>query len=201
MLNPGYEIKYYNGHDCEQYLLKYYGEEYVSIYRRINAYSGKCNFMRACIVYNEGGWYSDWKQVCLRPLDEFDLNNIRWVSAFDLPNEFKRTFMMTAFFGSEPKHILLQQYIKNIINNVKTKYYGENVLDTTGPGCFGKSYDQLKDTLNKKTIILGQFKKDFYFYFFGKQWVLHKCEKCSKGPDWSHGNNYYQLWKDRKYYK
>ena len=91
MLNPDYDIKYYNGHDCEQYLLKYYGEEYLSIYRRINAYSGKCNFMRACIVYNEGGWYSDWKQVCLKPLDEFDLNNIRWVSAFDVPG-YKKQF-------------------------------------------------------------------------------------------------------------
>ena len=96
--------------------------------------------------------------------------------------------MMTAFFGSEPKHILLQQYIINIINNVKTKYYGDMGLDTTGPGCFRKSYDQIKHKLYHKEMILGQFLLRFYprtfFLNKPKKWVQHKCKECSKNQDW-----------------
>ena len=98
-LNPGYKIKYYNGKDCEEYLMRYFGRKHLQTYQNINAYSGKVNFMRACIVYNEGGWYSDWKQVCLKPLD--GLCKHEWVSAHDQPflhKKYKRSFMMTAFF-------------------------------------------------------------------------------------------------------
>ena len=201
-LNPGYEIRYYNGKDCENYLLKHFGPGYLRVYKQINAYAGKVNFMRACIVYNDGGWYSDWKQVCLKPLDELQSikHSFDWVSAYDSPwleKKHKRTFMMTAFFGAVPKHPLAKRYVDNIVNNVETKHYGDVPLDTTGPGCFGKSFDEMK--LNTSNMLIGRHDRNF-FKFSGIKWVQQKCEKCTKGQDWKHGNNYNVLWKNKTYY-
>ena len=198
-LNPGYEIKYYNGKDCENYLLKHFGPKYLRLYKKINAYAGKCDFMRACIVYNEGGWYSDWKQVCLKPIDE--LGSFEWVSAYDCPyhkDKYKRTFMMTAFFGAVPKHPIAKRFVDNLAKNVETEQYGDMPLDTTGPGCFGKSFDEMKP--NTSNMLIGQYNLDFIFRFMGHPWVQHKCDKCSKDQNWEHGNNYNVLWNNRTFY-
>ena len=107
-----------------------------------------------------------------------------------------RTFMMTAFFGAVPKHSLAKRYVDNIVKNVKTKFYGDSPLDTTGPGCFGKSFDEIKNTNN---MLIGKFDGSC-FNFLGVKWVQHKCNKCTKGQNWIHGNNYNDLWYKRAYY-
>lgn len=198
-LNPEYKIKYYNGKDCEEYLMRYFGRKHLQTYQNINAYSGKVNFMRACIVYNEGGWYSDWKQVCLKPLDGLCKHD--WVSAHDQPflhKKYKRSFMMNAFFGAVSKHPLAKRYIDNIIRNVETKFYGDSPLDTTGTGCLGKSFDEMKNNTNN--MLIGKFDGSC-FTFLGVKWVQHKCDKCKKGQNWKHGNNYNDLWNNRTYYR
>ena len=201
-LNPGYQIKYYNGKDCEEYLSKHFGPGFLRVYNQINAYAGKADLMRACIVYNEGGWYSDWKQVCLKPLDVIcKRSSPEWVSAYDthrLRNKYQRTFMFNGFFGAVPKHPFAKRYVDNIIRNVETKYYGESPLDTTGPGCLGKSFDEMKNNTNK--MLIGKF-DGYCFTFLGVKWVQHKCDKCTKGQNWKHGNNYNDLWNNRTYYR
>lgn len=206
-MNPGYEIKFYNGDDCEQYLLKYYDKIHYDTYKNINAYSGKCDFMRACIVYNEGGWYTDWKTVCLKPLEDFDLSYIHWVSSFDiqsLMDEHHQTYMMTNFFGAPRHHLLLKTYINNIIKNTKNRYYGNNPLDPTACGCFGKSYDEIKHKLDHKHMILGIYDdihKGCHTFFEKEKWVQSKCDLCTKDQNWENGNNYNVLWGNRTYFK
>ncbi len=204
-MNPGYTMKLYNGHDCERYLLTHFGQKHLQTYKNINAYSGKCNFMRMCIVYNEGGWYSDWKTVCLKPLDKLINNKTRLVFAHDsirLQTTYNRTFIMNNFFGSVPKHPLLTKNIKNIIKHVDTKFYGDCPLDTTGTGCLGKTYDELIDYDYDDTILEGQFDEESgCTIFFHDAWVLHKCSDCEKGQHWTNGNNYNDLWNAKTYYR
>ena len=203
-LNPGYEIRHYNGNDCKRYLQTHFTKEHVDTYDNIQAYSGKCDFMRACIVYNEGGWYADWKTVCLKPLSTLASNRrLQWVSAYDNPNLSKthgRTFMMTNFFGSIRKHPVLHEFITNIIHNTKTKHYGTNPLDTTGPGCLGKSFETVLHRLDKTRMLIGQFYTTHYTHFNNIPWILGKCDKCTKDQNWEHGNNYVEMWNNRTFY-
>lgn len=203
--NYDYEIKYYNGNDCKQYLLKHFTPTHVQTYDNIRAYSGKCDFMRACIVYNEGGWYTDWKTTCLKPLDELVRNKecIEWVSAYDRPKlheQYGRTFMMTNFFGAAIHHPVLNEYIRNIMLNVQHKHYGDSPLDATATGVLGKSFDLVKPYMNRKRMLIGQFYDNFKTHFNNEPWVLGKCDKCTKDQTWVNGNNYIKLWNERKYY-
>ena len=203
-LNPEYTLKLYNGHDCERYLLTHFGQKHLQTYKNINAYSGKCDFMRTCIVYNEGGWYSDWKTVCLKPLDKLINKKTRLVIAHDsirLSKQYRRTFIMNNFFGSVSKHPLLKENTKNIIHHVETNLYGDCPLDPTATGCLGKSYDKVFDDDYDDTIIEGQYdEKSTCTIFLNDAWVLHKCADCEKGQNWDNGNNYNDLWKERTYY-
>lgn len=202
--NPGYKIRLYNGNDCEQYLIDHYDKEHLDVYRRIRSYACKCDFIRACIVYNEGGWYSDWKTVCLKPLNDLlKHRHVEWVSSFDslfLKERHNRTFMMNNFFGGCPRHPLLKQYITDIIHNVQTQYYGDIPLDITGPGCFGGSYDKIKGNLDPKRTIIGQY-DSVYHVIHNKKWIRGKCSKCSQGQDWVNGNNYNTLWHNKTFYQ
>ena len=64
-LNPRYKLKLWNLEDCQEYLSNNFISHHLETFNCLQAYSAKVNFFRYCIIYNEGGWYSDWKEVCL----------------------------------------------------------------------------------------------------------------------------------------
>ena len=66
------QIRYFNLNLCREYIMEYYHPVFLRAFDCIEAFSGKVNLFRMLVVYAEGGWYSDWKQVCLKPnlLDE-----------------------------------------------------------------------------------------------------------------------------------
>jgi hypothetical protein len=70
--------------------------------------------MRYCIVYNEGGWYSDWQQVLLVPLNDF--KNYSWVSCWDTTGEenTKNGSMQNGFFGCSKNNELLKMKNKKL---------------------------------------------------------------------------------------
>ena len=200
-LNPDYTVRYWSGNKCRRYLLKHFGKEYLDCFDNINAYSGKCNFFRYCIVYNEGGWYSDWKQYPYVSLEHIInthcYNDTEWISCFDRPTIDGIRCMQPAFFGSIPKHPILKKAIDICLYNVKNKYYPKNVLQTTGPCVLGKAY---KLTNDKSKCIIGEW-LNFKYYFDNEPVVLHKCDKCEHSQNWENGNNYNALFHSRKYYK
>ena len=76
-----------------------------------------------------------------------------------------------------------------------------NVLWYFQPGTY--SYDIGFSTtvplvvLSEKSLVV---LTENFFKFSGIKWVQQKCEKCTKGQDWKHGNNYNVLWKNKTYY-
>ena len=58
-LNPDYNVILYDNIDCIEFLLKYFGQEYVDIFNYIKDGPIKCDFWRICILYQFGGVYCD----------------------------------------------------------------------------------------------------------------------------------------------
>lgn len=195
--NLEYEIKYWTLNDIRNYLIANHPEEYIQTFDCIQAYSGKTNFFRYVIIHDQGGWYSDWKQVCLQQdlLNHLASENDYWFF-FDVPQN-KEGRVMTAFFGSSKNNILLKNAIKQCIINTKLKHYGESPLFTTGPGMLGKVY---RTSLHNIHIPDSLYYTDNIFYYNGSKIVQHKCDRCSKGQNWTYGNNYNELWKHKNYY-
>ena len=218
-LNPNYKIKFYNGLDCETYLKKYFGPEYIECYNNVDAYSGKCDFFRYCVLYNEGGWYTDWKMVCLKPLDSIKKQNVKWYSFNDnvaeIFLEHTENNMQTAFLGCVKNHPILKDAIDTVMYNCKHKIYGKNVLDATATGVLGRSFQKVLPTLNKDELVIGDFNQSNHrghtyegrnakvnaFYLNNEEIALHKCVKCVQDQVWENGNNYWIMWYDRTYFK
>ena len=201
-MNPEYEIKYYSMNNCREYLKKYFEDsDFLQAFDCLNAYAFKCDFFRYCVLYNEGGWYSDWKQVCLKQnllneLDENKKNNI--IILWDEGDKFytDNKYIQNSFIGSIKNNIFLKECINQIINNIKYNYYGKHTLDCTGPGLLSYCF---KKTCYKFDINL-KFKNDLYIYNKSQRIIKRKCDNCSIGQDWKNGNNYNVIYNSKKMY-
>ena len=197
--NPGYTLKLWSLDDCRDYLYSYFPRDYLEAFDCLNAYACKADFFRCCIIYKEGGWYSDWKQECLKEgmLDDYQNNDIVlfWDSkGFDAS---VRNYISNGFFGAKPKSLFLKDCINQIINNVKNKKYFENSLVPTGPGLWGEMYKHC----NYEFSLFGSFDKfDFYCDKNLNRIIKHKIDDTGGSQDWQNGNNYNILWNSGKFY-
>ena len=195
--NKGYKLKLWSDKDCRKYLIKNFPPNIIETFDHIKAYAWKCDFFRYCLIYNEGGWYSDWNEVCLtnnllnKLLIGYEDGIVYFIDKdckdlYNLPN---KNCAMNAFFGSKPYNQTLKNIINKIVYNVNTKYYGKNFLDVTGPGLFGDFIHIYPSC--------GYYKQNYYFHNnFGKV-IQHKCNSCKYQLT---SNNYRKLWKERDIY-
>lgn len=201
ILNPDYTVKYWSHGSCLHYLKNEFPDEiYYNTFNLLLPYAYKCDFFRLCLLYKEGGYYSDWKQKCLIPLDEINNNDYEWISCLDTGNGYAKYYkcMNNGFFGTRPNHPILKTCIDKIIENVHRKYYGNSCLDPTGPFLFGNAFIQNKNEM--KNYLIGNFDWGNYFSFGDVKAVEHKCEGVSKNQDWENGNNYTKMWAERRVY-
>ena len=206
LLNPGYEIRYYSGNDCRNYLRKHYGELLVHAFDALKAYSSKCNLFRYCVLYIEGGFYSDWKQICTKPLDTYISPNIKWFSNWDLTENT----MMTGFICSCPKHPVLFTAIVKCLSNIINDEYGISPIHTTGPGVLGHAFMACYPLIKWGEIVLLPYMIVDNFVnsppymgvwtAFYEIVVIHKHPKLPQDQNWSKGNNYNTLWENKDIY-
>jgi mannosyltransferase OCH1-like enzyme len=206
-MNPLYVVKYYSGSDCERYLLRHFGKLHTDAFRRIQAYSGKCDFFRYCVLFNEGGYYTDWKQVCLKPIDEYVPHKTKLMTFHDQGNAYsiKHKLFQSSFTGSVKQHPALKKAIDICLKHVANKHYGISPLDPLAMTVFTKA---LNDTGSLMYNVLGSFKQDprnkplLNFYLHDHTAVVqHKARNSGYGQDWTAGNNYNELWQQKKFYR
>lgn len=201
IMNPEYTFKYYNGNDCERYLLKHFGQRHLKAFRKLKPYSYKCDFIRYCILYNEGGVYTDWKTMCLIPLRELVRNDTKWISNWDLVSPY----MLTGFFVTPPQNPILKTTIDMCLNNIENNIHGTTCLDPTGPALLGKAfalhYPQYEHNkqVDENGIQLGLFQPT-NIIFNDKVYLQSKGDKCGQTSDWDKGNNYSLMWMNNDIY-
>jgi mannosyltransferase OCH1-like enzyme len=197
--NPGYTYKIWSGDDCRKYIKDNFSKDHLDCFDNLKPYAFKADFARYCIIYNEGGFYSDLKEDTLVPFN----NNYSFIGVVDLGNKYclSNFCLQNAFFAAIPKHPLLKNCIESVILNCKNKYYGNNYLEPTGPRLFGKELEQLKQLPDNNLFGYYIHNNDGgYHVFNGSKAIIHKCQLCQKGNDWKYGNNWIKMWNERSIY-
>lgn len=198
IMNPEYEIKYYSINDCREYLKKYFEDsDFLQTFDCLNILSCKRDFFTYCVLYNEGGWYSDWEQVCLKKnlLNELDLYKKSNMVLFedldiDIDNNLHKKYINNNFIGSNKNNLFLKECINEIINNVKYKRYlnqNSSGFMITGPGHLTKIYD------------INNLK--FYFTGFNTKEKLYIRKKCIILNNINTSNSYNEIRNDKIFNK
>lgn len=148
--NPNFELKYYSDKDCETFLKKNFDDEVVKAYNKLKPGSYKADLFRYCILYKNGGIWSDLTDDFLVPIEEIiDFKNDSIVLAED--KKYKGfEGIQIGFMASYPNNPLFLKAINKIKYNVNNNIYGKTNLSVTGPNMF---YDILKKESPKINII------------------------------------------------
>lgn len=200
--NPGYKIKMYSGDDCVAYIKEYFDDEILNVYETLKPYSYKCDLMRHLIMYNDGGWYTDMRMLCLEPLEVLDQIGKEFYVCIDKPQ--KQLCMCTGFIGSVPKHPISKKMIDIILWNVKQRHYGIDCLYPTGPGAYiNASVDYLrmfpnKCLLGEHTIEDGEQIIRFHNSRIVK--VKYNNAKGADNTDMKGTNDYGHMWRNADIY-
>ena len=199
--NPEYNIKYWSLNDCKNFLKENYPPVYLETLNSLKPYAYKCDFARYCIVYKYGGWYSDWKEICLvdNLLNKISTDNFICFSDTGVKYTNDNNCVVNGFFGSNQNNSILKDCIHSIIKNVNSKFYGNDAVDPTGPCLFGKEINKY-DIKKQGEFNHKEGNGGYYYHDILGKIIQHKCNECDASQNWVNGNNYQDMWKNKQIY-
>jgi mannosyltransferase OCH1-like enzyme len=96
ILNSEYEIKLYDDEMIQSFLLEEFGDLFVNIFNYLQDGPIKADFWRICILYQNGGIYSDIDNMPLVSLSEFIENDVDFVTCTSYVNyNFNPNFIIS----------------------------------------------------------------------------------------------------------
>lgn len=145
-LNPAFQHHLFDDNDCREYLKNNYSEIHVQAFDKLIPGAYKADFWRYCVLYKEGGIYMDIKYI---PQNGFRLIHLTEKEHFVLDQDNHGIY--NALMVCKPGNPILLKAIRQVIRNIKMKYYGNNVLDPTGPHLLAQFFPSfVKNNLDMK---------------------------------------------------
>ena len=146
--NPNFLYRLFDDNDCRNFIERYFDDDVLYAFDNLVPGAYKADLFRYCILYKLGGIYLDIKYI---PIKQFKLLNLlkreHWV--LDADNKGVYNALMVCKQGNP----ILLKAIRQIVVNVKSKYYGENSLYPTGPRLLGFLFTKnQKDKFDMKHI-------------------------------------------------
>jgi hypothetical protein len=128
-LNPDYTFVMHDNNLCEKFLEKEFGEKHVTIFKFLKDGPIKADFWRLCVLYNNGGIYSDIDNEPLVPIKDFIEPNVDLVtcSAYMKKMNFNPNFII-AKKGCSILKGCIEWYIQKFDQKKTYTYWGWSVM-------------------------------------------------------------------------
>ncbi len=147
-LNPEYEQIIYTDEQVHDYVSSNYDIEINKAFNKLTVMTAKVDFWRYLILYQKGGIYLDIDSTINSKIDTFlNTDDNALITAETNPE----LFVQWALFFRE-KHPILERVIDNIVQNINEKKYQNDIVNTTGPGAFTTSLQQIHKDSNSESI-------------------------------------------------
>lgn len=156
-INPGYEVRYYSDSEAEKFVKENF-PEYLDDYKTLVPGAYKADLLRLLLLYKYGGVYNDIGHVYLKPISKFISQNESLLVCKDqgLPG-LPSYYLHNAIIASVPEHPMIKKAIDVLIENIHIRFYGNNALEPTGPGAFGKAFNLHFGRKEEEPIDIGMF--------------------------------------------
>ena len=127
-LHPNYQIKIWNGYECDQLIRKYFPNK-VQFYWDLPYPIQRCDYIRIIILYIYGGIYSDMDRISLKSYDII----LEQYSNYDIifPKDKLNLLNNDIIFARKQSDFLL--YCINNFKQVNTKIYFFDIVFSCGP--------------------------------------------------------------------
>lgn len=131
----GIVVKDYTDEDVDRYVENFLAKEDFKAYMNLAPIALRSDIWRLCVLYREGGIYSDVHikpLLCLKKI--FD-NDVDHVFVIDNASDTKRAY--NAFMMAKPGSMLIWKALQRAMLHIREHIYPFNVLEITGPGVLG----------------------------------------------------------------
>ena len=194
-LNPRFKHYLYDDNDCREFIKNHFKPDVLNAYDSLIPGAYKADLWRYCILFINGGIYLDIKYT---PLNGFRFINL--TESEHLVADINNVGIYNALMVCLPGNEILYKAIRQIVENVNNKYYGNHCLDPTGPNLLSKiisTSDKIVD-LNHKEF-LGN--TNYKVICFNEIPILKSYHgHCTETQKYSIKQHYSILWKNKKIY-
>lgn len=167
-LNSDYEHRFYNDAAIREYIsefdvseFNFTKEELVRCFDKLAVGAGRADLFRYCVLYNEGGVYTDIDTVCIISLNSFiehDTDVVLLINSWFKDKMFH--FFAQWFMCYCPKHLIIKNTlnlsIQSILTDTPVNILGtsSNLLERyTGPAVYNINVLEFLNMVSKKDRI------------------------------------------------
>jgi mannosyltransferase OCH1-like enzyme len=126
--NPRFNYKLFDDNECREFIKNNFKSDVLFAYDSLIPGAYKADLWRYCILFMHGGIYLDIK---FSPLNGFKFINL--CESEHLVLDADGAGIYNALMVCKPGNQILYKAIRQIVENVKNKYYGSCCLCPTGP--------------------------------------------------------------------
>jgi mannosyltransferase OCH1-like enzyme len=194
-INPRFNYYLFDDNDCREFIKNNFSEEILNAYDSLIPGAYKADLWRYCVLYKMGGIYMDIKY---KPINGFKFINLleRDHFVYDVNNIDIYNALMVCSAGNQ----ILFDAIKQIVENVRNRFYGSSFLEPTGPKLLTNLIsDKSYIDMNHKELNGNSDYKIIYYKNFPiiKSYDGHQKERDS----FSIKDHYSVLWRNRNIYR
>lgn len=192
--HPEFTHYLYDDAMCRGFIKTHFDKKVVDAFDTLRPGAYKADLWRYCILYIMGGVYLDIKYQCV---NGFSLNQLldREYFVLDRPGWWKKgqIGIYNGVMVCAKNNPLLLTAINKIVENVKNKDYGMNILYPTGPGLLGEVH--------------GNDTSSFVLFYKHPEEIVHAAKGCilkgytgyrEEQKQFHPLETYHELWPKRK---
>lgn len=196
--NPRFTHHLFDDNDCREFIKNNFNSEVLNAYDILIPGAYKADLWRLCVLYINGGIYMDIKLNCINGFKLIELTEKNHYVKDRIP-PFS---IYNALMACQKNSPFLIKCIYRIVENVKTRFYGNNPLAPTGPLLLG---NVVRNNNLFSKVDLTHY-KDGGYIIYKNRFVI-----STEYPEYNHERNqiysklntkrYDQLWTERSIYK
>jgi mannosyltransferase OCH1-like enzyme len=192
--NPEFKHYLFDDKECYEFIKKYFGSVVSMAYSSLIPSAYKADLWRYCVLFIHGGIYLDVKYT---NVDKIKLIQLTKKEHWCLDANDKDVY--NAILVCKPQNEILLKVIKQIVENVKNKFYGDSFLEPTGPALLSKYFtEEEKKEFELKHIFNSENGNTKKFILFNKQHILTSYTGYFIDNKRKHYSN---LWLEKKIYR
>jgi len=124
--HKGWDHWFYDDEAAEKFISKHFPPQVKEAYDALLPPAFKADLFRYCVLFIHGGVYADIDVLSTGDLDIAIDDNV----GFFVPNDQFNACLWNGFIASAPGHPILADIIETIVNNVRERFTGKDILNS-----------------------------------------------------------------------